>query len=197
MRIIAGEYRGRILQAPKGLATRPTTNRVREAIMSSIESLAGDIEGLSVLDAFAGSGLFGFELLSRGASYVEAYEIDRKAQEAIRSNASILKLSKEKYRLVAHTVFDARLQSARCFDLVVLDPPYKMPAQEIYLLLSDLVAEQRLNEEALVVYEHAQNISFKNDSSLVEMFTACQIEFVREKKYGDTCITYFFYKGCA
>lgn len=197
MRIIAGEYRGRILQAPKGLATRPTTNRVREAIMSSIESLAGDIEGLSVLDAFAGSGLFGFELLSRGASYVEAYDIDRKAQEAIRSNASMLKLSKEKYRLIARNVFDAHSQSAKCFDLVVLDPPYKMPVQEVHLLLSDLIAVQRLNEEALIVYEHDRDVSFKNDSTLVEMFAACQIEFVREKKYGDTCITYLFYKGRA
>ena len=69
MRIIAGEYRGRVLRAPQGRDTRPTTDRVRESVMSSVFSATGGFDGLCVLDAFAGSGAMGLEALSRGAAF--------------------------------------------------------------------------------------------------------------------------------
>lgn len=90
MRIIAGEYRGRRLQAPKGDATRPTTDRVRESLMSALSSARGGFEGAVVLDAFAGSGALGLEALSRGAASAHFFEKDGVALRALCANVEAL-----------------------------------------------------------------------------------------------------------
>ena len=86
MRIIAGEYRGRRLEAPKGQGTRPTTDRVRESLMSAIHSARGGFEDARVLDAFAGSGALACEALSRGAASAVLCERDRDAAATIERN---------------------------------------------------------------------------------------------------------------
>ena len=83
MRIIAGEFRGRVLKAPKGSNTRPTTDRVREALFSALASARGGLDGAIVLDAFAGSGALSFEALSRGATAAHLFERDRAALAAL------------------------------------------------------------------------------------------------------------------
>jgi len=90
MRIIAGQWRGRVLAAPKGDATRPTADRTREALFSMLTSRVGDFEGLAVADLFAGSGALGFEALSRGAASCLFVEQDRAALDALRANAEKL-----------------------------------------------------------------------------------------------------------
>jgi 16S rRNA (guanine966-N2)-methyltransferase len=90
MRIIAGQWRGRVLVAPKGDATRPTADRTREALFSMLVSRLGSLEGLSVADLFAGSGALGFEALSRGAADCLFVEQDGAALDSLRANASKL-----------------------------------------------------------------------------------------------------------
>lgn len=121
MRIIAGDWRGRVLRAPVGAATRPTSDRTREALFSMLASRLGSFEGLQVADLFAGTGALGFEALSRGAARCVFVEQDRAALATLEANAATLK---------AGPRADIRRQSALAavpgpFDLVMLDPPYE------------------------------------------------------------------------
>lgn len=119
MRIIAGRWRGRPLVAPPGQDTRPTADRVREALFSMLASRLGSFEGLQVADLFAGSGALGLEALSRGAAYCVFVENDRRAVEAIRSNIAALGASGEVLtRSAEHSALPAPA------DLAFLDPPY-------------------------------------------------------------------------
>lgn len=120
MRIIAGEWRGRALKAPEGQATRPTSDRAREALFSMLASRLGSFEGLKVADLFAGTGALGLEALSRGAAHCTFIEQDRAALAALKANVDALGAS---------TRADIRAQSALSagggpYDLVLLDPPY-------------------------------------------------------------------------
>lgn len=121
MRIIAGEWRGRTLATPAGRATRPTADRVREALFSMLLSRIGSIEGLRVADLFAGSGALGFEALSRGAAEVTFVEADPKAVAAIRANG--VKLGAMARTLIRSGSALALPKSAP-FDLIFADPPY-------------------------------------------------------------------------
>ena len=101
MRIVAGRFGGRRLVAPEGAKTRPTTDRMRETIASMVLSELGlDLGGKRVLDAFAGSGAVGLELLSRGADHVTFIERDRRARQAILRNVGALGVEKSEYSLV-------------------------------------------------------------------------------------------------
>ena len=119
MRIISGRWRGRPLVAPAGLATRPTSERTREALFSMLASRVGSFEGLSVADIFAGSGALGLEALSRGAARCTFVENDRAALDAIRRNLAALGTEAD---IRAGNAEHLRL--AAPLDLVFLDPPY-------------------------------------------------------------------------
>jgi len=119
MRIIAGKWRGRTLEAPPGMATRPTADRVREALFSMLASRLGSFDDLRVADLFAGSGALGFEALSRGAAHATFVESDPKAAAAIRRNAEKLGVS---VQVLAGSALS--LPRAEPFDLVLADPPY-------------------------------------------------------------------------
>src|SRR5580765_7936964 len=119
MRIIAGKWRGRPLEAPPGLATRPTSDRVRETLFSMLASRLGSLEDLRVADLFAGSGALGFEALSRGAALATFVESDRAASEMIRRNADKLGAS---VQLLTGSAL--ALPRSEPFDLVFADPPY-------------------------------------------------------------------------
>ena len=119
MRIIAGRWRGRPLVAPEGSATRPTADRVREALFSMLASRLGSFEDLQVADLFAGSGALGLEALSRGAAPCVFVENDRGAIEAIRRNIDALGASGE---VLARAAEHAALPGP--VDLAFLDPPY-------------------------------------------------------------------------
>jgi 16S rRNA (guanine966-N2)-methyltransferase len=118
MRIIAGTHRGSRISAPKGLATRPTGDRVREAAFN----LIGPVDDARVLDLFAGSGAMGLEALSRGAASVTFVESDRAACRVISENLAKLRLTGARV-VCADAVWTLR-QDTRTYDLVLVDPPY-------------------------------------------------------------------------
>lgn len=119
MRIIAGTWRGRPLEAPPGRATRPTADRARETLFSMLASRLGSFEELRVADLFAGSGALGFEALSRGARSATFVEHDSKAAAIIRRNAE--RLGADVAVLGGSAL---ALPKAEPFDLIFADPPY-------------------------------------------------------------------------
>jgi 16S rRNA (guanine966-N2)-methyltransferase len=123
MRIIAGTHRGSRISAPKGLDTRPTGDRVREAAFN----LIGPVEGATVLDLFAGSGAMGLEALSRGAASVTFVERDRAACRTIAENLERLGLTGA--RITCGDALWALRQDSRRYDLVLVDPPYEAWAE--------------------------------------------------------------------
>jgi len=169
MRIVAGEYRGRRLKAPAGTATRPTADRVREAVFN----ILGDVEGLIVLDLFAGSGALGIEALSRGAGATTFVDRDDRALAAVRANL-------EAFGAVARIVrsdavaFLQRGEGAM-YDLVFLDPPYDS-APELGRRLSELLPDA-VAEEAVIVTESDKRAPLELGLPLHD-----------ERTYGDTRI---------
>lgn len=122
MRIIAGRWRGRIIDAPPGRKTRPTSDRVREAWMSAMQT---EIADSMVLDLFAGSGALGFELLSRGARHVTFVERGNPALRTLKANAGKLAVTDDQYALVRADAIEYAAQLPElAFDLAVADPPY-------------------------------------------------------------------------
>ena len=131
MRIIAGEWRGRKLTAPKGDSTRPTADRTRETLFSMLTSRLGTFEGLSVLDLFAGSGALGLEALSRGASQCLFVEQEADAVKAIRANIEALD-ARSRAQVQQGSVMS--LGPAKiAHDLILLDPPYETGAGQVAL----------------------------------------------------------------
>ena len=120
MRIIAGEWRGRVLKAPPGATTRPTADRTREALFSILTSRLGAFEGLAVVDVFAGSGALGLEAQSRGAAFSTFIDQDREAVRAIKANIEMLGAKGEVLATAVSGIGPAR----RAYDLLMFDPPY-------------------------------------------------------------------------
>ena len=120
MRVIAGQWRGRPLVAPKGDVTRPTADRTREALFSMLTARLGDFEGLAVGDFFAGSGALGIEALSRGAASCLFVEQDRGALDALRANLAKLGATGD----VRATSVLALGPARQPLDLILMDPPY-------------------------------------------------------------------------
>ena len=129
MRIIAGQWRGRPITAPKGDATRPTADRMREALFSMLASRLGSFEELAVADLFAGSGALGLEALSRGAASCVFVEQDRAAVDALKAN--IAKLG-AKADVRAQSVL-ALPPATKPYDLILMDPPYGTGAGAVAL----------------------------------------------------------------
>jgi len=121
VRIIAGEWRGRLLDAPPGEATRPTADRVRETLFSMLVSRLGSFDQLAVADLFAGSGALGLEALSRGAARATFVERDSAAVASIRRNAERLGAS-ERVQILGGSAL--ALPRSEPFDLILADPPY-------------------------------------------------------------------------
>ena len=131
MRVIAGEWRGRKLIAPKGDATRPTADRTRETLFNMLTSRIGDYEGLSVADLFAGSGALGLEALSRGAATCLFVEHDAAAVDAIRDNIAALD-ARTRAEVRRGSVMELGPAKAPR-DLILLDPPYDTGAAAVAL----------------------------------------------------------------
>ena len=120
MRIIGGKYGGRHIDSPKGHRTHPMADRVRGGLFNAL----GDIDDLSVLDAFAGSGALSFEALSRGANQVLAIDVDKKAHDTMLKNASELGIGKEFKAVRANASSWSHNNPEATFDLLFIAPPY-------------------------------------------------------------------------
>lgn len=129
MRIIAGDWRGRKLVAPKGEATRPTADRTRERLFSMLTSRLGDFADLQVLDLFSGSGALGLEALSRGAAHCTFVEQDREALKALEKNIETLD-AKSDVRIGSVLALGP---ARKPYDLILMDPPYDTGAGAVAL----------------------------------------------------------------
>jgi 16S rRNA (guanine966-N2)-methyltransferase len=181
MRVIAGTLRGRRLRAPKGLGTRPTPDRVREALFAAL----GPMDGLRVLDLYAGSGALGIEALSRGAERVVMVERSRPALDALRGNLAALGLQADA-TVVATSVERALVTIAQLgpYDLVLADPPYAdVESGRVAPVLGPLLARAGvLAAAARVVLEHAAR-------SEPPMLAA--VGLLRTRSYGDTALSLY------
>lgn len=176
MRVIAGRLGGRRLTAPRGLSTRPTSDRVREALFSAL----GDVTGAAVLDLYAGTGALGIEALSRGARHATFVESARPALAALRENLRSLDLG-DAAHVVSQPVARAVAALRGPFDLVFLDPPYAALA-EVPAALAALLAAGALAPGARVVVEHAS----RDTAPVVTRLTARPT-----RTYGDTAVTLY------
>ena len=171
MRVVSGELGGRKLVSPEGDETRPTSDRVREAIFNSLFSLDA-IDGARVLDAFAGSGALGIEALSRGAFHATFVETGRPALAALRENIESLQLDDVSQVVpgdaLAH--LERSAGGGPAYDLVLLDPPYGFDAWAVLLAA--------MPEDAVVVIESDREVDVP-DSWVVH----------RVKHYGSTVVT--------
>ena len=180
-RILGGTAGGRRLETPRGQTTRPTSDRVREALFSAVESRTGSLDGLRFLDLYAGSGAVGLEAWSRGAGVVTLVEQDRRTAALISRNAAALGFARAK---VVATSVAAFLQAtpAAPYDIVFSDPPYPMSDGDVTADLAALVAHGWLVPGALVVVERAAKRS--------EVAWPEGIEEDRTKRYGETALWY-------
>ncbi|HET8716385.1 MAG TPA: 16S rRNA (guanine(966)-N(2))-methyltransferase RsmD [Nocardioidaceae bacterium] len=180
-RIIGGSAGGRRLQTPGGASTRPTSDRVREALFSSLEAALGSLQGLRFLDLYAGSGAVGLEARSRGAGVVTLVEHDRRTAGLIRRNVSSLGLSRVDV-LVASVPRTLATPPVAPYDVVFLDPPYPLPDAEVDAALTALVRNGWLAAGALVALERA--------SRSAEPRWPDGLVAQRSKKYGETTLWY-------
>ncbi|MBN1479829.1 16S rRNA (guanine(966)-N(2))-methyltransferase RsmD [candidate division KSB1 bacterium] len=172
MRIIAGAFKGARLYTPKSIRIRPTSDRVREYIFSCIQT-----SGSAVLDLFAGTGALGIEALSRGAEEVLFVDSSKDAVNLISKNllkvhtrATVLKNSAESF-----------LKKSKCrFDFIFCDPPYDY--QRFDVIMSLVVQNRLLHNEGLMIYESS---SRQNAPTFVGLVVT------RQKKIGDTLITFY------
>lgn len=194
MRIIAGEYKGRVIASPSDKTTRPTTDRVRESMFSAIYSRLPELEGVSVLDAFAGSGALGIEALSRGAFSCLFIERDKAARAVLEENLSTLSLKPPRVRIASADAFESALSHAMSvepFGLVLFDPPYAYDASALHGLLAELADGGRLRDGCVIVYEH----SLDDRDAVAEQFASdARFEMDAQKKYGKIGVTYLKYR---
>lgn len=179
-RIVAGEFGGRRLQTPPGDGTRPTSDRVREAMFSSLQSELGGFDGVRVLDLFAGSGALGLEALSRGAASADFVESDTRVAAVIKRNiadlgvgdATVLRTTVERF---------IRVPPPQPYDLVFLDPPYALGTDEVGALVAALTVPAWRTPDSVLVVERSTRDPWVWPES---------VEGLRHKAYGETSLWY-------
>lgn len=167
MRVVAGDLKGRRIESPSGDATRPTTDKVREAVFNALGSLDA-VDGATVVDAFAGTGAMGIEALSRGATHCTFIEKDREALQVLKRNIAALGLG-DRSTVISVDAITALSQHGEC-DLFIADPPYGF---------SDWTQVLRNVSASVVVLESDREFSQVNGWNTV-----------RAKKYGRTHVAF-------
>jgi len=179
MRIVSGKYRHRnIIYPDDATHTRPTKDRVREAIFSAV----GDISNARTLDLYAGSGAMGIEALSRGASHCTFVDISPIAIKVIKENIANLKIEDKDYEIIKNKDFialDYLKEKGDKFDLIILDPPYEEGQYE--LIVDKLYKDNLLSENAIIVMEANRPIKLEN------------IDYQKNKEYHYGEIMVFIY----
>ncbi len=174
MRIIAGDLGGRFFNGPDSSVTHPMAERVRGALFNSL----GDIEGMTVLDAFAGSGALAFEAISRGAASAIVIERDKRAQRIIAENIEMLGLSQQVKLIRANASSWIDTNEDAEFDLVLCDPPYK----DLQLsTVSKLISLVKPNGLMVLSYPGRESAPTVNGVVVVD----------KSKSYGDAALAYY------
>jgi 16S rRNA (guanine966-N2)-methyltransferase len=181
-RIVAGTFGGRRINAPPGARTRPTSDRVREALFSTLDTLA-ELAGARFADLYAGSGAVGLEAVSRGAAHVLLVESDPRAARVVRENLAALRATPVA-RLVTGKVAQvlAAGPEGGPYDVVFADPPYAVPDEEIAATLVALVDNGGLASDAVVVVERSTR------TGPVPSVEGVIVEHSR--RYGETTLWY-------
>ncbi|WP_410515200.1 16S rRNA (guanine(966)-N(2))-methyltransferase RsmD [Paenibacillus sp. BR2-3] len=184
MRVVSGSAKGRPLKSVPGSGTRPTTDKVKEAVFSMIGPY---FEGGAALDLFAGTGGLGIEALSRGMESAVFVDMEPKSIDTIRANlkATGLESWAEVYRNDAGRALSAMEKRGRSFDLVFLDPPYRLKHGDE--LMSTMAAKGMLQAEALIVLEHESGHAYPED---IPGFYR-----LRQAVYGETTISIYQYEA--
>ena len=203
MRVIAGSAKGHNLKGPRSDATRPTSDMVRGAMFAMLESMLGlesGLEGLRVLDLYAGTGALGIEALSRGAAWCEFVEEDRATSHIIAENLTHTRLA-DRAAVHAHTVervlahpeiLGHREQPAdHCtmdagYDIILLDPPYALGEAAgggVWAVLARLAAGGFAAPRGLVVLEHSRRAAPPEAIG--------PLRLVKTRRHGDTCVTFY------
>jgi 16S rRNA (guanine966-N2)-methyltransferase len=185
-RIIAGAHGGRRLTAPTGAQTRPTSDRVREAFFSALDTMI-DLSAARFADLYAGSGAVGLEALSRGADHALLVESDARAARVIRDNIVALRIGSAA-RLVTARVAQvlAMPPDGGAYDVVFADPPYAVTDEEVLQVQQDLLVNGWLSPGAVVVFERSTRTVVRGASlTWVEGITA-----ERSRRYGETTLWY-------
>jgi 16S rRNA (guanine966-N2)-methyltransferase len=180
-RIIGGTAGGRRLRTPAGEATRPTSDRVREALFSALEAALGTLTGRAFLDLYAGSGAVGLEAASRGATPVVAVESDRRTARLVEANARAVGLA-----VIVRSQPVARVLAGSAdpgpFDVVFADPPYPLSNDELVAALDALIRNGWVRNGAMVVVERS--------TRTVEPVWPTGLVRIRLKEYGETALWY-------
>lgn len=187
-RIVAGAARGRRLRVPAGSVTRPTSDRVREALFSTLESMLGGFDGLRVLDLYAGSGALGLEALSRGASLVTLVESDARAAQVIRANVDAADLpgarvieARVERALARPRGSDASASVDTPYHLVLADPPYDVGSERVARVLSGLTTGWLAPDGVVVVERDRRSEPVHWPDGLMRL---------QERAYGETVLWY-------
>lgn len=184
MRVISGSAKGRPLKSVPGNGTRPTTDKVKEAIFSMIGPY---FEGGALLDLYAGTGGLGIEALSRGMEAAVFVDMEQKAVDTVRANLKAAKLEgqAEVYRNDAGRALGALEKRGRAFDLVFLDPPYRLKHGDE--LMTAMASKKLLNSDAVIVLEHESGYDYPENIP----------GFIRTKLsvYGETTIAIYQYEA--
>jgi 16S rRNA (guanine966-N2)-methyltransferase len=181
-RIIAGAVGGRVIRTPGGTTTRPTSDRVREALFSSIEASEGTLEGTTFLDVYAGSGAVGLEARSRGAAGVTLVEFDRAVAALVSANARTLRLDAITVICTRAERLDSQPRPAAGFDVAFLDPPYDLPSADLARVVGGLRTARWFAEDALIVVERSSRDR--------PWLWPEGIKGLRERRYGETTLWY-------
>ncbi|MCX6408207.1 MAG: 16S rRNA (guanine(966)-N(2))-methyltransferase RsmD [Propionibacteriales bacterium] len=173
-RVIAGRWGGRRLRTPPGDGTRPTSDRVRESLFSSLQSLFGGLDGVRVLDLYAGSGALALEALSRGAASADLVESDRRAAQVAQHNVRELGAAAQVHRTTAASFVAG---ATGPYDLVLLDPPYPVPTDDVAAVVAGLA--DALADDAVVVVERSTRTPFVWPAGF---------EGFRDRAHGETTV---------
>ena len=186
-RVIAGQYKGRVLAAPEGDKTRPTTDKVKEALFSIIQMR---VPGSFFLDLYSGSGQIAIEALSRGADRVTLVERNPRACAVIKQN--LMKVGAEKeaevLRMDAGEALGELAKNNARFDIIYMDPPYKEAGSAAGAAARIIAQESLLEDDGIFIVEHDKDTDVKECVKDLEFFRSCS--------YGLTVITFFKKSNC-
>lgn len=180
MRIVGGSLRGRVLRAPSGTSTRPTSDKVREAIFAILESQGEPISGAHVLDLFAGSGALGIEALSRDAAHTTFVDTARAPLDVIRANLAVLELTERASVVGADAKSFISRAGGPSWGLVFIDPPY---ASDLAVRVASSLLPNQLTPNAQVVIEH--------DRRHVPPDILGALRQTDQRRYGDTLVSFY------
>jgi 16S rRNA (guanine966-N2)-methyltransferase len=182
VRVISGEARGRTLHAPRGLATRPTSDLLRGAVFSILAAM--DVRPSTVLDLYAGTGAMGIEALSRGAKWADFVDQNRAACGAIRANLERVGY-REQARVYCASAARAAARLDRTYDLIFADPPYADESAVATLASPALTTKMR--QETIIVYEHSRRQTAPASLGAFEL--------LRTRSHGSSSVSFYARAG--